>query len=150
MLGAGDDFFLHFRREIYKELAEAGEVIGVAAVLEAHPAGEAPGATGPGVAFSGTTLLVGNRVYVDAKLKDYIVDIVFATREPGLYGLDSLERLIDYGASPRASIYLAQAAKVQAFMAGDTALALALHEQLLPLCKALFCTTNPIPVKAAL
>ncbi len=39
---------------------------------------------------------------------------------------------------------------VQAFLAGDHATALALHEQVLPLCKALFCTTNPIPVKAAL
>jgi 4-hydroxy-tetrahydrodipicolinate synthase len=39
---------------------------------------------------------------------------------------------------------------VQAFLAGDHRTALALHEQLLPLCKAMFCTTNPIPVKAAL
>jgi 4-hydroxy-tetrahydrodipicolinate synthase len=39
---------------------------------------------------------------------------------------------------------------VQAFLAGDHPTALALHEQLLPLCKAMFCTTNPIPVKAAL
>ena len=39
---------------------------------------------------------------------------------------------------------------VQAFLAGENAAALALHEQLLPLCKALFCTTNPVPVKAAL
>ena len=41
-------------------------------------------------------------------------------------------------------------AMIRAFLAGDHATALALHEQLLPLCKALFCTTNPIPVKAAL
>ena len=41
-------------------------------------------------------------------------------------------------------------AMVKAFLAGDVAGALVLHEQLLPLCKALFCTTNPIPVKAAL
>ena len=41
-------------------------------------------------------------------------------------------------------------ALIQAFFEGDLAGALALHEQLLPLCKALFCTTNPIPVKAAL
>ena len=41
-------------------------------------------------------------------------------------------------------------AMIRAFLAGDLAKALALHEQLLPLCKALFCTTNPIPVKAAL
>lgn len=41
-------------------------------------------------------------------------------------------------------------ALVEAFLQGDTATALALHERLLPLCRALFCTTNPIPVKAAL
>jgi MoxR-like ATPase len=61
---------------------------------------------------------VADKIYVDAKVEDYIVDIVFATREPAVYKLEKLERLIDYGASPRASIYLAQAAKVQAFMAG--------------------------------
>jgi MoxR-like ATPase len=61
---------------------------------------------------------VADAVYLDAKVEDYIVDIVFATREPSMYGLDSLARLIDYGASPRATIYLAQAAKVQAFMSG--------------------------------
>ena len=44
--------------------------------------------------------------------------MVSATREPASFGLERLERLIDYGASPRASIYLAQAAKVHAFMAG--------------------------------
>ncbi|MFM7515300.1 MAG: dihydrodipicolinate synthase family protein, partial [Cyanobium sp.] len=41
-------------------------------------------------------------------------------------------------------------AMVHAFLAGDSAKALVLHEQLLPLCRALFCTTNPIPLKAAL
>jgi 4-hydroxy-tetrahydrodipicolinate synthase len=41
-------------------------------------------------------------------------------------------------------------AMITAFLNGDHGRALALHEQLLPLCKALFCTTNPIPVKAAL
>jgi MoxR-like ATPase len=61
---------------------------------------------------------VADQVYLDEKVEDYIVNIVFATREPGLFGLESLERLIDYGASPRASIYLAQAARVQAFMSG--------------------------------
>jgi len=57
-------------------------------------------------------------MYLDAKVEDYIVDIVFATREPGMYKLQKLERLIDYGASPRATIYLARAAKVHAFMEG--------------------------------
>ncbi len=57
-------------------------------------------------------------VYIDAKVEDYIVDIVFATREPRLYKLEKLAGLIEYGASPRASIYLALAAKVQAFFEG--------------------------------
>ncbi len=61
---------------------------------------------------------VADRVYLDPKVEDYIVDVVFATREPAVYKLEKLENLIDYGASPRASIYLAQTAKVQAFMSG--------------------------------
>ena len=61
---------------------------------------------------------VADRVYVDPKIEDYIVDIVFATREPAAYKLESIENFIDYGASPRASIFLAQTAKVHAFMAG--------------------------------
>ncbi len=61
---------------------------------------------------------VADSIYLDGKVEDYIVDIVFATREPGLYKLGELEKLIDYGASPRATIYLAQAARVQAFMSG--------------------------------
>jgi len=61
---------------------------------------------------------VADAMYLDAKVEDYIVDIVFATREPAMYKLERLERLIDYGASPRATIYLARAAKVNAFLAG--------------------------------
>jgi len=61
---------------------------------------------------------VADRIYLDAKVEDYIVDVVFATREPGAYRLEELEKLIDYGASPRATIYLAQAARVQAFLSG--------------------------------
>jgi MoxR-like ATPase len=57
-----------------------------------------------------------NRVYVDAKLKDYILDLVFATRFPKEHGLDDLEPLIRYGASPRASIYLVTAARAMAFL----------------------------------
>jgi MoxR-like ATPase len=55
-------------------------------------------------------------VYVDDKLKDYIVDIVFATRNPADHGLDDLEKFIDYGASPRASIYLNLTARTHAFI----------------------------------
>ncbi len=61
---------------------------------------------------------IADNVYLDGKVEDYIVDIVFATREPGLYKLGELDKLIDYGASPRATIFLAQASKVQAFLSG--------------------------------
>ncbi len=56
-------------------------------------------------------------VYVDDKVKDYIVDIVFATRNPSEYGLE-LEHLIRYGASPRATIFLNVAARAHAFIRG--------------------------------
>jgi MoxR-like ATPase len=58
-----------------------------------------------------------DEVYLDAKIKRYIVDLVFATREPDQHGLD-VGRYIDFGASPRASIYLALAAKAYAFLQG--------------------------------
>ena len=60
---------------------------------------------------------VVDRIYVDDKVKRYIVDIVFATRQPREFGLD-LASYIDFGASPRASIYLALAAKAYAFLQG--------------------------------
>jgi MoxR-like ATPase len=60
---------------------------------------------------------VVGKIYIDEKLLDYIVEIVFATREPRVFGID-IESLIQYGASPRASIYLAQASKAYAFLQG--------------------------------
>lgn len=57
-------------------------------------------------------------VYLDEKIEQYIVDIVFATRKPSQYGLESLENLIDFGCSPRASINLALASKAYAFLQG--------------------------------
>ncbi len=59
-----------------------------------------------------------SKIYVDEKVKDYILNIVFATREPSRYGLDSLTDLISFGASPRATIYLNLAAKARAFLKG--------------------------------
>ncbi len=60
---------------------------------------------------------VVDEVYVDEKIKDYILDIVFATREPAAFGLP-LEEFIQYGASPRATIYLTVAARAHAFLNG--------------------------------
>jgi len=56
------------------------------------------------------------KVYMDEKIENYILDIVFATREPEKYKLAELKPLIEFGASPRASINLALAAKAYAFM----------------------------------
>ena len=57
-----------------------------------------------------------HRIYVDEKVKDYILNIVFATREPLKYGLKDLPDFIQYGASPRATIALTQAARAHAFL----------------------------------
>jgi MoxR-like ATPase len=59
---------------------------------------------------------VVTQVYVDEKIKDYIVDIVQATRDPAGCGLKDLVEMIEYGASPRASIYLTAAARAHAFI----------------------------------
>jgi MoxR-like ATPase len=60
---------------------------------------------------------VVNSIYIDDRVKDYIVDVVWATREPASYNLN-LDGLIRYGASPRATIYLALAARAHAFLSG--------------------------------
>jgi len=59
-----------------------------------------------------------SEIYLDDKIKNYILDLVFATRDPEAHKLAKLKSLISYGASPRASIYLAQAAKAFAFLNG--------------------------------
>ncbi|UPT72927.1 MAG: MoxR family ATPase [Elusimicrobiota bacterium] len=62
--------------------------------------------------------LVAAGIYLDEKIKDYIVNLVFATREPEKHRLASHKHLIAFGASPRATIALAQAAKAHAFING--------------------------------
>ena len=58
------------------------------------------------------------QVYVDEKIKDYVLDLVIATRNPSTAGLDDLVNLISYGASPRAGIFLISAARAYAFIKG--------------------------------
>ena len=58
------------------------------------------------------------KIYIDEKLENYIVDIVFATRQPAKYGLNDLQSIISFGASPRASISLALASRAYAFLQG--------------------------------
>lgn len=74
----------------------------------------------PNKVISPATILkareVVKQVYMDEKIEQYIVDIVYATRKPADYNLPDLESLIDFGGSPRASIALATAAKAYAFI----------------------------------
>ncbi|MBN1594032.1 MAG: AAA family ATPase [Candidatus Coatesbacteria bacterium] len=57
-----------------------------------------------------------NEIYMEDKLKDYIVELIFASRYPRDYKLNELAQMIEYGASPRASIYITKAAKAHAFL----------------------------------
>lgn len=57
-----------------------------------------------------------NSIFVDDRVKDYIVDLVFATREPASFGIQGLEGMLRYGASPRATIALTLAARAHAFL----------------------------------
>lgn len=82
------------------------------------------GATGPTVSpiISPTEILRARetikQIYVDNKIKDYVLDLVLTTRNPGSNRLADLNNLIDFGASPRASIALIQAARAHAFLKG--------------------------------
>ncbi len=87
-------------------------------ILERMTAGEIPTAER---IISPSEILKARRIvteiYCDERIKNYIIDIVFATRRPTDYKLD-IEDLVDYGASPRASIYLTLTAKAYAFIRG--------------------------------
>jgi len=87
---------LIMRQNLAKTFASANKVLGTADILKARA--------------------VVKDVYMDEKIEKYIVDIVFATRYPSEHGLEKFENLIDFGASPRATINLALAAKAFAFI----------------------------------
>jgi MoxR-like ATPase len=61
---------------------------------------------------------VVDQIFVDDKVKHYVVDLVHATRDPATAGIADLEGMVEMGASPRASIYLTKAAKAHAFLQG--------------------------------
>jgi MoxR-like ATPase len=89
------------------------------AILERMSAVEPDLAIDPVLDIDGLMVLrkAIDQIYVDDKIKRYIVDIVYATRQPADYGLD-IGPYIQYGASPRATIFLTRAAKAQAFLDG--------------------------------
>lgn len=84
------------QRNIFEAITTDGAVVSTDEILEARK--------------------VVQEVYIDEKIGKYIVDIVFATRFPEQYGMSGLKDMIDFGASPRASINLALAARAYAFI----------------------------------
>ncbi len=91
-----EEELLIMRANVAGELKQASNVVGTAEILRARS-------------------VIGD-VYMDEKVEKYILDIVFATRNPKQYNLGNLSQLISYGASPRASINLALGAKAYAFI----------------------------------
>jgi len=91
-------------REIVDRMATSSPKLDVEAIVDLEEISVARG--------------VVNRVHLDPKVRDYIVEVVHATREPARLGLEDLERYIEFGASPRASIALALAARAHAFLRG--------------------------------
>jgi MoxR-like ATPase len=83
-------------------------------------AGEKPALPGPVIGFDEIRQArqVVNSIYVDDKIKEYVLNIVFATRQPESAGLKDLKSLVEFGASPRATIFLIKAAKAHAFLRG--------------------------------
>ena len=88
--------------EIMRRMARTGEKVNVRTIIE------------PAQIISARKVL--NELYIDERVERYIVDLVVATREPGKYKLDKLEPLIEFGASPRATINLNLAARAHAFL----------------------------------
>ena len=82
---------------------------------------EAPARVAPIVAPEALNTIYSliNAIYMDEKLRDYIVDLVFATRRPADYNIQ-MSDFIQYGASPRATIFLSLAARAYAFLQGRT------------------------------
>jgi MoxR-like ATPase len=62
--------------------------------------------------------LLAHRLFADARIKEYVLDLIAATRDPAAAGLADLAPMLQYGASPRAAIYLLRAAKAEAFFQG--------------------------------
>jgi MoxR-like ATPase len=107
-----DRFMLKLRVE-YPSREEERQILDRMAVTRAEPTAKA--VVTPDEILAARDLV--DQIYVDDKIKDYVVSLVFATREPSKAGLD-LGPLIQYGASPRATLALTLAAKANAFLNG--------------------------------
>ena len=88
-------------------------------IMDRYTSGEKPSArtmASPEDIFNARE--VAGEIYVDDRIRDYVINLIFATREPAEHGVPKLTELIDFGASPRASIALLTAARAHAFIRG--------------------------------
>src|SRR5947208_3436509 len=107
------DRFMLKLRIVYPSREEERQILDRMATTSNHQ--EVRAVVTPAEILAGRALV--DQIYIDDKVKEYIVNIVIATREPAAYQLD-LGPLIQYGASPRATLYLTLAAKAHAFLQG--------------------------------
>ena len=125
------DCFMMKLRIVYPDCAEEREIlerIALSPIGDDGAAGDPPssdgGASSEGepTGASGAAVLEARKeldgVLVDRKIQDYIVDLVFATREPAAAGLSEFESLLEFGTSPRATIFLTKAARARAYLLG--------------------------------
>ena len=109
---AQEDRFMHKAKISYPKKQEERESVRMNLAGEGMPS--------PAKVISPADIVKARRVvedvYMDEKIEKYIIDIIFATREPAEYSLEKLQPLIAYGGSPRASISLAKAARAYAFI----------------------------------
>ena len=97
----------------YPEYSEEREMIGrftVGAAVEVRPVVDSE--------YILSARDIVRKIHVDDKIQDYVLNIVVATRNPGVAGLDDLGNLISYGASPRAGLFLIASSRAYAFLKG--------------------------------
>lgn len=89
-------------------------------ILRRHATSQARGAVSPVITCADIARIrqLADEIFVDGKIEEYIVSLVDCTRDPGKYHLDELSGMIRYGASPRATIGMAMAARAQALLEG--------------------------------
>jgi MoxR-like ATPase len=105
------DRFMLKLKITYPQKSEEKEII---QRMSSHNVPEVSSVTKPEAILKSRELV--DSIYVDEKIKNYVVDLVFATRNPKEHGLEKLQNLISFGASPRASVHLIQSAKAFAFI----------------------------------
>jgi MoxR-like ATPase len=117
-----DRFMMKLRIE-YPKRDEEREILERVALAPSRPDGaRATDSDGPEAIASAEAILEArtelDHVAVDRKIQDYIVSLVFATREPAAAGLPEFEKLLEFGTSPRATIFLTRAARARAYLEG--------------------------------